>query len=93
MTVQLSTLGRHFIEAWEGCILGAYDDDNDDRIHHHSSMLDALNAGNFDLADHDFMLYDRANGVVLAGLEDRRAAERDLFHMGVYRGPSDEQIT
>ena len=47
--------------------------------HQHCSLLNALNSGNYDLADEDFMLYDRANGQVLAGLDRRRAAEKALF--------------
>jgi lysozyme len=47
--------------------------------HEHCSLLIALNAGNFNLADEDFMLYDRAQGKVLVGLDRRRAAEKKLF--------------
>lgn len=47
--------------------------------HPHCSLLAALNAGSYALADEDFMLYDRANGKVLAGLDRRRAAEKQLF--------------
>jgi lysozyme len=47
--------------------------------HQHSSLLTALNADNYSLADEDFMLYDRANGKVLEGLDRRRAAEKKLF--------------
>ena len=47
--------------------------------HHNCSLLKALNAGNYRLADSDFMLYDRASGKVLTGLVRRRAAEKDLF--------------
>ena len=43
------------------------------------SLLRALNAGNYQLADDDFMLYNRASGQVLAGLTRRRAAEKALF--------------
>ena len=50
--------------------------------HPHSSLLTALNAGNYRLADQDFMLYDRAQGKVIKGLCRRRAAERDLFNGG-----------
>jgi lysozyme len=49
--------------------------------HLHCSLLEAVNAGNAELVERDFMLYDRANGVVLAGLDRRRAAERALFHL------------
>jgi lysozyme len=44
------------------------------------SLLRALNAGNYQLADNDFMLYDMASGKVLAGLVRRRAAEKALFN-------------
>jgi lysozyme len=47
--------------------------------HPHCSLLAALNAGNYDLADEDFMLYDRAQGRVLVGLDNRRRAEKKLF--------------
>lgn len=48
--------------------------------HPHCSLLAALNAGNYRLADDDFCLYDRANGKVLKGLDRRRAAEKALFN-------------
>ena len=48
--------------------------------HPNCSLLKALNSGNYNLADEDFMLYDRAQGKVLAGLTRRRKAEKDLFH-------------
>lgn len=51
--------------------------------HEHCSLLSALNAGNYNLADQDFMLYDRAQGVVLAGLDRRRTAEKALFNTPV----------
>jgi lysozyme len=47
--------------------------------HKHCSLLEALNSGKYDLADEDFMLYDRANGKVLVGLSRRRKAEKELF--------------
>ena len=47
--------------------------------HPHCSLLAALNAGNYALADQDFMLYNRAQGRVLAGLTRRRVAEKKLF--------------
>ena len=50
--------------------------------HQHCSLLTALNAGKYQLADQDFMLYDRSAGKVLQGLCRRRAAERDLFNGG-----------
>ena len=52
--------------------------------HPHCSLLNALNSGNYNLADEDFMLYDRAQGKVLAGLDRRRAAEKRLFLTGEY---------
>jgi lysozyme len=51
-------------------------------LHQHCSLLTALNAGNYQLSDQDFMLYDRAQGKVIKGLCRRRAAERDLFNGG-----------
>jgi lysozyme len=47
--------------------------------HPHCSLLSALNAGNYALADQDFMLYDRSEGKVLVGLDRRREAEKRLF--------------
>jgi lysozyme len=47
--------------------------------HPHSSLLLALNSKRYTLADEDFMLYDRAQGKVLAGLSRRRLAEKKLF--------------
>ena len=44
------------------------------------SLLRALNSGNYQLADEDFMLYDRASGKVLQGLVRRRAAEKAMFN-------------
>jgi lysozyme len=51
--------------------------------HPHCSLLAALNAGKYQLADEDFTLYDRAAGKVLAGLTRRRAAEKALFEKPV----------
>ena len=51
--------------------------------HPHCSLLNALNAGNYQLADDDFMLYDRASGQVLPGLVRRRAAEKAMFNAPV----------
>ena len=53
--------------------------------HRHCSLLAALNAGNYTLADNDFLLYDRARGVKLSGLTRRRHAEMDLFNTVRYR--------
>lgn len=47
--------------------------------HEHCSLLSSLNTGNYLLADQDFMLYDRAQGKVLAGLDHRRRMEKQLF--------------
>lgn len=47
--------------------------------HPHCSLMAALNAGNYRLADEDFMLYDRSQGKVLVGLDRRRTAEMKLF--------------
>lgn len=51
--------------------------------HPHCSLLNAVNAGNYALADQDFMLYNRAQGRVLAGLTRRRVAEKNLFNQKV----------
>lgn len=51
--------------------------------HTNCSLLTALNRGNYNLADEDFMLYDRAQGKVLVGLNRRRTAEKELFHKPV----------
>lgn len=47
--------------------------------HPHCSLLNAVNAGKTLTAAADFMLYDRARGVVLQGLDVRRAKEKILF--------------
>lgn len=47
--------------------------------HPNCSLLRALNGGNYNLGAADFMLYDMAQGHVLAGLVRRRAAEKALF--------------
>lgn len=47
--------------------------------HPHCSLLAALNVGHYNLADQDFMLYNRAQGRVLSGLTRRRVAEKNLF--------------
>lgn len=52
--------------------------------HPQCSLLERLNAGNYNLAAQDFALYDEAGGKVLAGLERRRDAERVLFLTGDY---------
>jgi lysozyme len=48
--------------------------------HPQCSLLRALNAGNFNLADDDFGLYDEASGKVNQGLVRRRKAEALLFN-------------
>ncbi len=56
--------------------------------HPHCSLLNELNAGNYNLADEDFMLYNRAQGRVLSGLTRRRIAEKNLFNQkGTANGP------
>ena len=47
--------------------------------HPHCSLLEAINKGQYQLADEDFMLYNRAQGKVLKGLNKRRKAEMKLF--------------
>jgi GH24 family phage-related lysozyme (muramidase) len=47
-----------------------------------SRILRYLNAGNFQGAADDLMLWNHAGGQVLAGLTRRRAAERDLMLSG-----------
>ena len=47
------------------------------------SLVRALNAGNYALADADFSLYDEASGRVLTGLLRRRKAEAALFNTPV----------
>jgi lysozyme len=57
--------------------------------HQHCSLLSALNGGNYELADEDFMLYDRAQGKVLEGLDRRRKAEMKLFATPVQTASAD----
>ena len=47
--------------------------------HPQCSLLRALNAGNYNLADNDFALYDMASGRVLSGLVRRRHGEALMF--------------
>lgn len=54
--------------------------------HSNCSLTRALNAGNYNLAASDFMLYDMASGHVLAGLVRRRVAERALFNTPMSKG-------
>lgn len=51
--------------------------------HPQCSLLKALNAGNYALAENDFALYDEASGHVLAGLQRRRQAEKLMFEGNV----------
>lgn len=94
--LHMSPNGRKMCEEFEGCILQAYDDASDHIVkagqyvhgtltigYGHTDAANALNAGNYQLADQDFMLYDRAQGKVLKGLSKRRQAEKDLFHTPV----------
>ena len=43
------------------------------------SLTHVLNTGNYNLADQDFMLYDRSGGKVLPGLIRRRHGEAVMF--------------
>lgn len=54
--------------------------------HRHCSLLSALNSGNYRLADEDFMLYDRSQGRIVAGLTRRRKAEKALFETPIDDG-------
>lgn len=47
--------------------------------HPQCSLRAAINAGNFQLADKDFGLYDMASGKILQGLVRRREAEALMF--------------
>jgi lysozyme len=47
--------------------------------HPQCSLARSLNAGNYKLADQDFMLYDEASGKVLTGLKRRRQGEMEMF--------------
>lgn len=51
--------------------------------HPNCSLLRAINSRDFNLADEDFGLYDRASGHVLQGLVRRRQAEAKLFRTPV----------
>lgn len=44
-----------------------------------SSVVKAFNSGNISLAANDFLLWDKSNGKVVAGLLNRRKSERALF--------------
>lgn len=44
-----------------------------------STLLKRLKSGDFDEAADEFLVWRKAGGKVLAGLERRRAAERELF--------------
>ncbi len=47
--------------------------------HSGCSLLQHLNAGNYDVADADFALYDESGGQVLTGLVNRRKGEAAMF--------------
>jgi lysozyme len=47
--------------------------------HPSCSLLKHLNAGDYEAAAQNFMLYDEESGRVLTGLKRRRAAEKALF--------------
>lgn len=49
----------------------------------HSTLLRLLNAGDYAGAAAQFDVWDKAGGVVLAGLLRRRQAETDMFKRGV----------
>lgn len=44
-----------------------------------STLLKLLNAGNYKAAADQFLRWDKANGVSMAGLMRRRSAEKNLF--------------
>ncbi len=44
-----------------------------------STLVKLLNAGDYDAASKEFKRWDKQNGLVLAGLTKRRAAEAELF--------------
>lgn len=44
-----------------------------------STLRNFLNSGDFDKAADQFLVWNKAGGKVLPGLEKRRAAERELF--------------
>ena len=44
-----------------------------------STLLKDLNAGDTDDASNQFLVWDKQRGIVLRGLERRRAAEKQLF--------------
>lgn len=48
---------------------------------HGSTLLTRINAGEFDLAAEQFLLWDHAGGVVVPGLLMRRQAEMALFKL------------
>lgn len=52
-----------------------------------SSLLTELNKGNYEGASAKFGLYVKSGGVVLAGLIERRAGEREIFDMATVFGP------
>lgn len=48
-----------------------------------STLLRKLNAGDYEGAAQEFAKWNRAGGVVLAGLVRRRAAEAEMFERGI----------
>ncbi len=44
-----------------------------------STLLKELNAGNIEAAADEFLKWERAGNQIIAGLKDRRIAERELF--------------
>lgn len=50
-----------------------------------STLLRKLNSGDYSGAADEFLVWNKAGGVVVNGLSKRRAAERQLFLTGVWR--------
>lgn len=53
-----------------------------------STLLKLLNKKQYELAAKEFGRWNRAGGVVLAGLVRRRAAESEMFRKGIENGQS-----
>lgn len=53
-----------------------------------STLLKLLNKKQYELAAKEFLRWNRAGGVVLAGLVRRRAAESEMFRKGIENGQS-----
>ncbi len=62
------------------------DQDEDDKAEGlgDSTLLKKLNAGDYEGAGDQFLLWDKAKGKVVPGLSRRRRAERALFLEGIY---------